>query len=101
MLAQYKQVEKASGKTPEKLKEYRKNDVPRRFRYLLDYFFDACNGGEYTHSELLAWMQIKKLALKAWEIDCIKSMWLERDSANADYQKQITDNIIKRTKGKK
>lgn len=100
VLAQLIQVEKSSGKTPPQLKEYRECKVPEHFQYIMDYFYDCYTGERYTHTEMLNWMEIKRIRLAAWEVDCLRVMWSEKDASDAAYQQRVIEST-RTGKGKK
>lgn len=79
------QVEKTTGKTPPALKKYRETVLPKHFQYLANYFYDAYNGEHFSNTELKNWMELKGIELRAWELDCIKAMWIAKDMSDAKY----------------
>jgi len=100
ILAQLRQVEKQTRKTPERLRQYREEQAPPHLKYLLDYWNDFYNGQPFSYIELQAWLTLSKLELEPWEIEIIRQLSLEKDAINTKAQIEAIKNRSQNKRGK-
>lgn len=75
-------VEKASGKTPSQLLEYRKTKCPPSLEYVLAYFYDFYNGYEFSYTELQSWQSFTGVELDYCEAELVRQLCLEKEAFN-------------------
>lgn len=102
MLSQLQKVEKESGKTPPKLKEYREKELPVCFQYLSDLFDDFYTGGDFSYTELKNFQETMGLTLEPYECEILRQLWLEKRVSEAEHNAKLMESSAQtHSKGKR